>query len=95
VISAGRLELRDYADRPSVSRLEVKALEDALADECGLLLLVWPTAVLKRRLGSAVEYALLYTGILVLARLDKSSGKLSYELYYGGEKVAEGQCSAT
>jgi hypothetical protein len=92
VISTKRLELRDYAERPGVSRLEVKALEDALADECGLLLLVWPTAVAKRRLDSAVEYVLVYTGILVVARLDKSSNKLSYEVYYGREKIVEGAC---
>jgi hypothetical protein len=92
LISTKRLELRDYVDRPSVSRLEVKALEDALADECGLLLLVWPTAVAKRRLGSTVEYVLVYTGVLVVARLDRNSNVLSYEVYYGGEKVAEGKC---
>jgi hypothetical protein len=87
-----KLMLRDYVDRSSVSRVEVKALENALADECGLQLCIWPNAVLKRHLGSAVEYVLVYTGILVVARLDKSSGKLSYALYYEREKIAEGQC---
>jgi hypothetical protein len=87
-----RLELRDYVDRQALSRLEVKALEDALADECGLQLCIWPNAVLKRHLDSAVEYTIVYTGILVVVRLDKSSGKLSYALFYEGEKIAEGRC---
>jgi hypothetical protein len=41
----------------------------------------------------AVEYVLVYTGTLLVVRLDKSSNKLSYEVYYGREKIIEGTCS--
>jgi hypothetical protein len=91
MISTKRLTLRDYVDKPVTSRVEARALEDALAD-CGLLLYSGPNVLLKRQLGSTVEYVLAYTGVLVVARFDKSSGKVSYEVYYGREKLVEGEC---
>jgi hypothetical protein len=93
LISTKRLALRDYVDKALVSRVEMRALEDALADECGLLLYSGPNVVLKRQLGVVVEYVLVYTGVLVVARFDKASGRLTgYEVYYGREKIVEGTC---
>jgi hypothetical protein len=92
LISTKRLSIREYVEKP-ISRVEFKVLEDALAEECNLLPVFSPNIILKRSTGTAVEYVLVYTGTLLIVRLDKSSNKLSYEVYYGREKIIEGTCS--